>query len=412
MAAHKVKWQAHRREEYRKKVRKEYLREIQEMRKNERKRIKDMADRQRDAMRQRMFKKQFAGMLQSTGQMGARQMDFFKGRTFQKMKNQQYIQSLANNVMGNTITSSTNGQHGIMRRRLRNRRSRNRWRSAQVAVDRIHEENDYDARITKKTTRQLDKRRDDEELATTYALGEYEEDMSHIDEDLAMDDLVKCTMFYNNTRVYQLCIDHDGLTVKEFIRAERKEMISVIATHDNDTLLSLNVTEDDYLNFMEYEDLKYKVTSAMGGDEGSGLYSQSAIVGIQSYLEGEDFMHCYHLESRQFVYDPDSNHRRQCWTSIYEFELCLEMEDREDRPDIVLQAIPPSNGGTLATYSFADDLQWDEVNVIEDNTNEHVIAKCTHAFAARICLEETASISEPQIVAYVVRVYIEHADLQ
>merc|ERR1711923_492586 len=111
----------------------------------------------------------------------------------------------------------------------------------------------------------------------------------------------------------------------------------------------------------------------MGGDEALGSSTDSA-ASIQPFLSNEELMHCYRLESRQFVYDEDSNHLRQCWQSIYEFEICLEPEEyHEGENDMILDVIPPSNGNvTVAaaladSFSFLDDKQWDEVNLIEDN---------------------------------------------
>merc|ERR1712083_744641 len=106
-------------------------------------------------------------------------------------------------------------------------------------------------------------------------------------------------------------------------------------------------------------------------------------------------MHSYHLESRQFVYDRNSNHHRQCWKSMYEFELCLEPEtDDGGYADMILDAIPPDQGnGTVFaapahSHAFLDNTQWDEVTVIEhDHDQMDVVTKCTHEFEARICLE-------------------------
>ena len=80
MTAHEVKWRAHRRREYRKKVRKKYMAMIRQFKINARKQMKMMIDRQRDAMRQRSFKQQFGGFMADNGHFmgGARYISIFQ----------------------------------------------------------------------------------------------------------------------------------------------------------------------------------------------------------------------------------------------------------------------------------------------------------------------------------------------
>ena len=359
----------------------------------------------------------------------------------------------------------------LSRRRLMSDPAMDTVRITQSMVDKIHEDNYHDALLTNEKRLHLRRSRIEEEMSATYGIGEYlsadtigvdnlypqydhsqfeksnhqnieygngtgqssisdsKDGPSILDFEMNIDDdeddngeledqdlqshqyalnrvaamsMEKCLWFYNDAQVYQLCIGINGLEVKQFVKAERKETLPVIAKDDNETTFSLNVTEDDYLNFMEYENLKYKVTSEMDGD------AETRETAIRSFLKNQDLTHCYHLRARQFVYDQDSNHRRQCWDSMYEFELCLETEDHDGRPDMILETVPFGDvlGGISHSRSFLDDTQWDEVNALNDDSNENTITKCCHAFAARICLDGTSTNRNKSFVmSYTVTVY-------
>ena len=86
--------------------------------------------------------------------------------------------------------------------------------------------------------------------------------------------------------------------------------------------------------------------------------------------------------------------------------MILDAIPQDHRNDLVLTALAHS-------HSFLDDTQWDEVNVIEHDHSdqEEVLRKCAHDFDARICLERTSSIFEPDIVTYVATAFIHNTEL-
>merc|ERR1712087_1048715 len=127
--------------------------------------------------------------------------------------------------------------------------------------------------------------------------------------------------------------------------------------------------------------------------------------------------HSYHLKTRTFAFDSTSNHRRQCFRSLYQFTLCLEsIDDDTGQRDMVLEVISPDSiedmsvSGTESRYShaFEDDRQWDSVSKIMGLSKDETV-KCTHHFESRICLER--SVSSQAIVSYVASVYIHEVEL-
>merc|ERR1719499_1631299 len=166
------------------------------------------------------------------------------------------------------------------------------------------------------------------------------------------------------------------MDITQFIRKQMKDDVHSITTY-NDSMFLMNHTDDEYVNYMEYEQMKYTLF-------------ENGTLPIE--LGHNGIIHGYHLRERVFVYDSDSNHQRQCWDSIYELRLCLEYINDGDRDDMLMEVMAPCvEGRVQMTESclFSVDLQWDEVNLIQNRESTETIRKCMHAFEAKVCLERT-----------------------
>ena len=312
---HRDRWKRYRRAEYRKKVRRAYRKKMMRYMQRQRMMQRQMMQRRRQALRQRVFQQQYAGFMNKGHIPSYRSMDMMGG-------------------LGGT-TAIFGGM-----KRMNTGFRRRRMRESEPCDD-----------------------ADDEEVEEEY------------DADVGFDDIDrKCTFFngLNGAGFYELCIDAKGIDIRRYIKKE----VAPYSDHNDNWNGSLVVLNDSYLNYMEYEDLKYKL--AMNYDDGS--------LHVLDNEEMNEQMDSYQLSSTQFVYDLYADERIQCMQNLNQFELCMELKDEDNNMKIEIiksrKIVFPSK--VLSFYEH--DTEWDEITK-EYRENMVIDTKCVHVFEAKRCIE-------------------------
>ena len=245
----------------------------------------------------------------------------------------------------------------------------------------------------------------------TFGVGDYEE---YEEEGIE----TKCTFFTTLSGLFEMCVHSKGIDIKKYIKNEIKSyngsqthiLNNMTHSHSNVSSPSLSILDIDdnmddeygYLNYMEYEDLKYRL--AIKYDNVTSMMKTERVVGdgdhddvddeleeLGSFMQTNDEIDSYHLKLTNFVYDFDSNHNKQCWKYLYEFEICLQHQQNNDNDDDMMIEIIKSNLNIILpskSIHFKDDSEWDEINIIHGNQeNKEIIKKCIHFFDAKICIE-------------------------
>merc|ERR1712228_1060933 len=288
---HRDVWKRYRRAEYRKKIRRQYRKKMVARIRRQKMMQRQMMQRRRQALRQRVFRQQYGGFMKGGNIQSFRQFDSHGG------------------------FGGTTAIYGGMKKM--NEGFRRRRMSEMEMFDDEQYDDEYD----------------EEE--------EYDENEDYDDID------VKCTFFngLNGFGFYEMCIDGKGVDIKRYIKKE--ETVYNDAYEWNGSL----VLNDSYLNYMEYEELKYKL--AMKHDD-------KALYVIDNEMMN-DQIGSYRLLLTQFVYDLFDNDKIQCQQYTNHFELCMELN--EDDNNMMIEIIK----------AYQENLV--------------IYAKCIHIFGAKLCIE-------------------------
>lgn len=383
---HKDKWQRYRRAEYRAKIRKQYrekmMKHIRKMKMLQRQAMQ----KQREMMRQRAFTSQYGKFMGKLGMGSPTQMDHINRFSNQGIGNFPAKGGMIpyNSDRYSMWTGKQNGwvEFGMMRRRRLMFMDDEMFVDdnnyyTQNMIDKIHDDNNNDNKMPRKRRQKLNKNIDEYMEIDTFGIGDYQQ---YDKEEDAMD--AKCTFFSSFYGLFEMCINSKGIDIKKYITNTIKKYNDSQTNILNDSNISSNVNDEQYgyLNYMEYEDLKYRL--AMKYDNITSLIvDDTNIDEIGSLIESHDEIDSYHLKLTNFVYDFDSSHNKQCWKYLYEFEICLQRDD----DDMMLEISKSNLNIILPTKSihFKHDSEWNEINLIDGN----IIKKCIHYFDAKICIE-------------------------
>ena len=248
--------------------------------------------------------------------------------------------------------------------------------SMQTMIDRLHDDNRNDALMTLREKRRLDRHFRLETIAETYGVGQYAQDSFEVsdvkdDEGFGFHLSTKCTLFVgSNNQVFELCIGSNGIDIRHLDRIQSEQGAN----------LTVNETNDGYLDYMDFELMKY------------GLMANVTPIDLMN----KDLIGCHHLQTRRFIYDFDTNHRRQCWDSLYELQLCLQLEDDQMQMNIVSEHAEKSERSR--TFQFSKDSDWIAVTIA--NNDAETIRKCTSVFDAKICLQLRMSVYTAIVFTY------------
>ena len=476
---HKSTWKRYRRIEYRKKIRKQYREKMMKYMKEQRKKQRAKMMREREMLRQRSFKNMYGGFMGKMNIGPTRAMDKYGGMSPQSGMNnmmnmgrgfpKQNVGMGGLNAMKYDKYSMKSGMQngwidfrgqGMRRRRMimqdyimdkllkedeieifesdpfdefdvdPNEPTLDEMDDPQEFIDALHDRDD--GRIPWKKRLEMDMNMDEFMEMDTFGVGEFDDLGDDEDDDIDID--IKCTFFSSLHGLFELCIDSEGIDVKKYLK---KRVKGFDDRNDGKVVYVKNMTnssglvenEDDwyddddygYLNYMEYEDLKYKLAVRYDNITMTNLdyndndrdneYKDDAL----DESENDDIDN-YHLRLDSFIYDFDSNHNKQCWKYLYEFSLCFEPQHNDDNDDNeeydMLIEISKSRKIVFPSkfIRFNNDLEWDEINLIHNTEeNRKIITKCIHIFDAKICIEcrkEINDLNDNLPLSYIANVLI------
>jgi len=357
---HKQTWLRHRKAEYRKKMRARYWARMKAHLAKIRNYQRAVMQRKRQMFRQREFSQTYGRFL---GKMGPS-----ANGNLQDMRSG--YGGLSGMLMGRASLSHgrQNGFGGMMgRRRLED--NEEDWFDGHFDDDDADDDDDNDA----------DNDDDDDD-----------EDMKR-----------KCTFFTSSSGLFEMCIDENGVDVKRFTRSETyglesDSLLSASSPPPNMTNMSASLREEPYLSYMEYETFKYQTALQYGCALSVELTTDPDDISdddLESYmLAFEDKIDSYHLNFYRFVYDFDSNHRRQCNRFQHHFELCMQFDVSAN--ETMIEVIRRTIMYPSKLLTFSDDSQWNEISTVHNEMNVQIVNKCTHLVESdmKLCIESTADI--------------------
>eukprot|EP01084_Bolivina_argentea_P042369 78128_1 len=363
---HKDVWSRHRRKEYREKTRKQYGKRMARNKKMQKKMNAMNAWKQRDAFRQNMFNEQYGGFMKKLGI----NMNSFGG--------------------GNGLGHIMRG-----RRRFRRRVMEGGFeQDVQGEIDLIHDLDDGYDEIPKGKLIELGMNMDDQQMLDTFGVGDYGGD-EFVN--------VKCKLFGGDYGLFEMCIDERGIDVKRYMYVNNESGSGGDGYYGN-----VSDVSGYYMGYMEYEDFKYK--RVLRYENGS----------LNVGFNGDDDVDSYHLVLMEFVYDFDSNHNRQCWKYLYEFEICMvmELDGYYENGKMVMEIVKENNKIVFPSkmVRFYNDIEWNEINKLYDDKGENrmVVIKCIHMFDAKICIKCIYGMNEDELIplSYIANVFLhDHYDV-